>query len=338
MSTHLLCFPLLFARKVESAVDNSPVKIVCIGDSITQANYERFSWRYPLWKKLLDRGYWFDLVGSENKNYGENYERSPKYPEYLGLPFDKDHEGHWGWTADEILNGKPSEMNKKKLPVWLENYTPDIALIHLGTNDVVKNQENSTTVEELKSIISHLRKKNSNVKILLAQIIPCLRCDDEQILEIANLNASIASLGGDDELSTFTSPLIIVDQATGFGPKPELYLYDDVHPNELGEEKMAQKWYDAIVCNFDNLFCQRRASAQKTIYVDKNFHGHSSIKPTGESLLPFRTIGEAINFARCGAYIKIKAGSYPEKLNISKRIKMIGYEGSVFIGKIKLVK
>jgi len=66
----------------------------------------------------------------------------------MGLNFDQDHEGHWGWRTDEILNGR---LAAGSLTEWLDYYTPDVVLIHLGTNDVYQNQSTTSTVEEVKN-------------------------------------------------------------------------------------------------------------------------------------------------------------------------------------------
>src|SRR5262245_54038543 len=71
----------------------APVRIMPLGDSITQADASHDSYRRPLWKSLQSGGYLVDFVGSSSMNH-------------MGGPpvrdFDADHEGHWGWRADEI--------------------------------------------------------------------------------------------------------------------------------------------------------------------------------------------------------------------------------------------
>ena len=77
--------------------------------------------------------------------------------------FDLDHEGHWAWEAGDI---------ERNLSNWLNGYTPDIVLLHAGTNDIDRGQSHSSTISELDSIIDILRNKNPSVVVLLAKIIP----------------------------------------------------------------------------------------------------------------------------------------------------------------------
>jgi lysophospholipase L1-like esterase len=187
--------------------------IVLIGDSITQASSTQLSYRYRLWKRLIDDGATFNFVGSLNVNLSGN----PVWPAYAGRSFDRDHEGHWGWRTDQILG---------QLSGWLAGYTPNIALIHLGTNDVVQSQSASSTIGELGQIIDRLRADNPRVKILLARILPTSGGAAVNA-RINELNALITGLVSSK--NTALSPIRLVDQ-------------NSVHPNATGEEKMAQKW------------------------------------------------------------------------------------------------
>ena len=142
----------------QPGLTGQPIKIMLLGNSITQGDKDHYSYRYNLWFKLNNSslGVNFDFVGSMTTNFNG----SPSFPD---RSFDRDHEGHWGWTADELLDG---------LPDWLMNYTPDIVLIHAGSNDALQSQNTSGTVAELEKIIECIRAANANATILLAKIIP----------------------------------------------------------------------------------------------------------------------------------------------------------------------
>lgn len=196
---------------VAAPVSTGKKRILPLGDSITQGGNGHPSYRRNLAFILQGAGYNVDFVGNERSSFG----------------FDSDHEGHWGWEAGEL---------EQKLSGWLNNYTPDIVLLHAGTNDVSRGQSYSGTIGEIGRIIDTLRKKNSKVVILLAKIIP-MRSKDT-----ADFNQHVESLAASK--NTSNSPVIIVDQYSGYSASSN--NYDNYHPNASGEEKMARKWFNAL--------------------------------------------------------------------------------------------
>lgn len=222
---------------------SAPVRIMALGNSITQSNTANYSYRYNLWKKLLDAGLEVDFVGSHAVNLGGN----PAWPQHNGKNFDPDNEGHWGWSADQILYGNSGEPTAGKLSQWLTGYTPDIVLLHLGTNDMFRNQPVDETLNELREVVKQLRADNASVTILLAKLIPAYeqKVGAQAANNIKLLNERIPALA--QELNTAASQVILVDQYTGFNPTTGADTWDGIHPNASGEEKMAQRWFDAIM-------------------------------------------------------------------------------------------
>jgi len=207
------------------------VEILPLGNSITQSDTNHYSYRYYLWKKLIDDQLINEYVGRETTQANGN----PDWPDYKGQSFDSVHEGHGGYKADKV---------RDRIDYWLTFYTPDIVLLHLGTNDLWWEQSIESTIDELKEIINKLRADNPQVAILLAQILPADSTVRTWWDQVPVLNDSIPSIAVD--LYDSQSPIIIVDQFTDFNPTVGEDTYDGVHPNDIGEEKMAQKWRDAI--------------------------------------------------------------------------------------------
>lgn len=224
MKSFLLGFLVMLALHVSAQT----VRIMPLGNSITHGDEIHYSYRFALWQKLRDAGVSFDFVGSMNTNFGGN----PLFPDPA---FDRDHEGHRGWRADQLLSS---------LPMWLQMYTPDIVLVHAGTNDMFMGNAVAGTVTELKSIIDVLRNDNPEVTILLAKIIGTTAPENARIVE---LNSHIDGIAA--EKNTDQSRVIVVDQFTGFNPATD--AYDGKHPNSAGEEIMAQKWFDALMAILD---------------------------------------------------------------------------------------
>jgi lysophospholipase L1-like esterase len=212
---------VLLTLAIGSAKEQS-VRIMPLGDSITQGFRGHDSFRRGLWLRLKKAGARVDFVGSLKENFG-------------GMPhhtdFDMDHEGHWGWRADQVL---------ARVDNWAAKNVPDIVLLHLGTNDIGGGQDIEETVGEIEEIIMTIRKHNPKVKVLLAQIIPMA---NEAINErIKKFNEQLESLA--ESICTEESPVILVNHFDGFDSQSD--TYDGVHPNEWGADKMADKWYEAL--------------------------------------------------------------------------------------------
>lgn len=220
------------------------INILPLGDSITHAEINRASYRYFLWKKLIDEGIDFDFVGSMNTQLDTYSKGETPQPDYKGKSFDKDHEGHFAWEVNHIWGGRSPNNNtgSGSLGDWMQEYDFDIALVHLGTNDAFMGQDNNQTAFELKAIIEKLREDNPNAVILLAKVIPTAKGEREAaaVDQLASLIPGVA-----EEMTTEDSPVILVDMFDGFDVN-EL-TYDGVHPNEKGEMEMAQRWFDAIM-------------------------------------------------------------------------------------------
>ena len=196
------------------------LRVMPLGDSITQNRAGRTSYRYYLYKAMIANGLNANFVGTQQSNFGG----PPKF-----LDFDLDHQGFWDWRADQLL---------ANIYGWALATRPDYVLIHLGTNDMFQGQSRSSTINELRQIIGNLRLVNSRVRILLAQLIPSSRSN----AEISLLNGDIALLA--NELNTYASPVLLINQNAGFNVGSD--TYDGVHPNDSGDQKMTNKWFAGL--------------------------------------------------------------------------------------------
>jgi hypothetical protein len=217
------------------AISKAPLRILPLGDSITQSRKGRLSYRYYLWVKLKDAGVDFDFVGTLKSNAGGN----PPWPRYEGIPFDSDHEGHDGWRTEHVLEAVAGRGGRG-LQKLLQDDPPDIILIHVGTNDVSYGQDAEESADMLRKAVEILQAYNPDVIILLAKLIPVR--DKWIAAQIAKLNAEIERITL--EADTATSRVILVDQSSGFDPHTD--TRDGVHPTDQGEVKIADKWFEAI--------------------------------------------------------------------------------------------
>lgn len=222
-----LCMLLAGCGTSDDSADNAPTpsattaRIMPLGDSITESAAGMPTYRYFLWHLAKAEGYRIDFVGSMRGAYGG----SP-----ANIDFDMDHEGHWGWRADEVL---------ARLPEWAASASPDIALMHIGHNDVCQGQDMDSTVDELSTLIDVLRAVNPHVGIVLAQNIrSAWICHESMPAFIAKLPALV------DAKTTEESKVVLVDQYTGFDPAT--MTWDGQHPNATGESQMADRWFRGL--------------------------------------------------------------------------------------------
>lgn len=209
------------APSVAAEPAQSVTRIMPLGDSITGSPG---CWRALLWNQLLDGEYVdVDFVGTLP-------------PQGCGLEHDGDNEGHGGYLATNVAN-------EGSLTGWLAATNPDIVLMHFGTNDVWNNLPTETILDAFDTLVAQMRANNPDMRIVVAQLIPmrpqdCSTCADG----VVALNEAIPAWA--ERHSTERSPIVVVDQWTGFGPATD--TYDGVHPNDAGDQKMSDRWYPAL--------------------------------------------------------------------------------------------
>jgi lysophospholipase L1-like esterase len=272
-------------EEIEPQLEPKTLKIMALGNSITQGGETHPSYRYELWKMLVDAELDFEFVGSMDTNWYRNAPdtehgadvASPVMgQEYKGKTFTNKHEGHWGWMTHELLNGKENptsyKRDKGKLRDWLKGYTPDVVLMHLGTNDMIYSKGIDNTLERIELIVNQLRADNNEVVILMAKItpIPATYANVDSTQHFVSLIPQLAS-----KLSTPKSPVIVVDINTGYNPNT--HTYDLLHPNQAGEKFIAKRWFDAIMANKEILYGSVEQQNLKRAFATNLVHTPSVI-------------------------------------------------------------
>jgi hypothetical protein len=218
----------LFKVGFDQVAPAAPVRIMALGDSITSSPG---CWRALLWSRLRNAGYTdHDFVGTQS-------------PQGCGFDYDGEHEGHPGVLVTEVAA-------RGLLPGWLAETDPDVVMMHFGTNDVWSNRPTPAIIEAYSTLVGQMRERNPDVTVLVAQILPmnpagCAECG----ARVSALNAAIPDWAA--SLSTARSPVVVVDQWTGFSTAGD--TYDGVHPNASGDQKIASAWYPPLASVLDAL-------------------------------------------------------------------------------------
>jgi len=195
------------------AESNGGVRVMPLGDSITDGFNVPGGYRINLWQRMAQGGYTVDLVGS-----GFNG------PSGLG---DHDHEGHSGWRIDQL---------DANIVGWLQNYAPRTILLHIGTNDMNQNYDIANAPARLSALIDKIRANAPAVELFVAQITP----ESDPTLA-ARVNAYNAAIPG---IVAQKGPLThLVDMHSAITTAD---LADGVHPNGVGYDKMGARWFSAL--------------------------------------------------------------------------------------------
>lgn len=217
-------------KKIYAAPPLVPVKIMHIGGSITEGLNSGTSYRRYMDAYIRQEGHLVDFIGSRTKHNNNSTIPSTYY-------FDYDHEGHWGanstWFGSNISG-------------LLTANVPDVAVIHMGTEDIVSGTGLDQSIADaaatnLQKIVDALRAKNKKVKIVLAKIIPIK--GKTASVNVMNLRISQFII----QNSNAASPIVVADQFTGFNAGTDLDSAG-VLPNAVGADKMA-KVFSAVLHN-----------------------------------------------------------------------------------------
>ena len=197
-----------------------------------QENDSYESYRYELWKNLIDNNYNFDFIGRE-KDYGT-------YPLYAGLEFDNDHEGSGGFESEDVL------ANIDEILTTIAS--PDIVLLSIGGNDLLDGgNPPSEPIANIVELVGKLQTHNSNITIFLERIAPANNETMTSSLtnKLNDFNSQIVTIA--NSLTSNTSKVIALDMNTNFN---ESYLADDVHYNEAGAKFIADIYFNGIQSEF----------------------------------------------------------------------------------------
>lgn len=233
-------------RIINPDITNLPVKILPLGNSITfdamraefRYSQDRISYRGFLWDSLKSNNYYTDFIGHRLGGYYKFPD-----PENCGIP---------GITAyqlnsllrdgDDLINGiQVTDGN------YLSVYSPDIVLLHIGTNDIT-DPNLGTSSANVENILQWIKTSKPNTWVIVALIIDKVPTIPQVTIfnnNVRNMvNARIAN--GDNILLVNMHDALTYDSLDNTPPYSSGDMFDDTHPNDSGKVKMASVWFSAL--------------------------------------------------------------------------------------------
>ncbi|MEI7435602.1 MAG: GDSL-type esterase/lipase family protein [bacterium] len=223
------------------AKTEGPLRIMCVGDSITAGYTDNPEWDVPfefgyrsaLYTRLTNDGYSVQFVGESPEPWDGRFgkPRSTPSPDLRAIGQDH-HRGYGGWGTDGIL----SDIGK-----WVSADKPDVVLLMIGIND----GGSPAAGTNLDCIVRKIVETTPELCVIVAQITPMIHFSQA----IVDYNTYIR----DRLVPAFQTAGMHVSTVnqyknllTGGLIDPGLFSNGINHPNAVAYDRMAQTWCDAI--------------------------------------------------------------------------------------------
>ena len=256
-----------------AAENEEAVKILSLGDSITDGYWTSGAYRKYMYHDLEQMGYNIDMVGPKGGNSNTFTYNGQS------VSYDDNNAGYSGYAIQEMTTKEHrSGILETIQATWYNGqnmiaaYQPDIVLLQIGTNDILSNYNDGITdrLENLVNVILQDLDADSTVFVsTIPDIDAYTRADwlgsyginawgstqeeKDQLMEtvtgcidtyntsIYNLVLKMQSEGKNVQFADINS---VVDYQTD--------LHDGVHPNEAGYENMGNYWAGLLNDFFQN--------------------------------------------------------------------------------------
>lgn len=260
---------------VQKVSADDTIKIMSVGDSITDGYWEQGGYRKYMYHALAESGINnIDMVGAKGSNE-ESYSNGD-----VSFTYDGNYSGYSGYaiqyiegteTRQGILETMQSETYGDSFNQnMMEAYQPDIVLLQIGTNDVLSAYNDGIT-DRLENLCDYILSYLNEDDTLFVSTIPNIDTEtvydwfwaygneywntskEDFIVKIQNYvdtyNNSIKEMVAKKQSNgikniQFADINSVVDYKTD--------LYDGIHPNEQGYQKMGEYWSDTLKNYIDN--------------------------------------------------------------------------------------
>ena len=226
------------------AAESAPLRLMCLGDSITDGFWMPGGYRNTLCSLITENGLeqQVDFVG---RNWG-------------GSGYDPQHAGYSGYSIDNIAQEDSISGQRTGLSSFAEQLLADcpadLIFLQIGTNDILSQYDLAHFGARLRNLTEIVLDALPENGALCLATLPVMDANDPLYINpyfftpesmdqaVNDCNAQIRSLA--KELADAGKPVYLAE-INRVLTKDD--LYDGVHPNAEGYEKMGRFWYQKML-------------------------------------------------------------------------------------------
>ena len=215
-----------------SAEETKKLRVMPLGDSITDGFTVTGGYRIPLWYMLQEEGIvdGIDFVGPNGW--------------YIDGVCDPDHAGYSGYTIADC----PGRSGIYNFIDWLmTEYPADVVMLQIGTNDILSGYELDAAGDRLELLVDSILTYIPEDGMLFVSTIPYMDAD------VTTYTDAYTAAEMDAAVDDYNAKVRAVVQKKIAEGKPvtqadvnsvltKADLSDGVHPSEDGYRKMAEYW------------------------------------------------------------------------------------------------
>jgi lysophospholipase L1-like esterase len=164
----IIILSIYFIEIIQTKENSSPIKIMCMGDSITSGQKKTGSGSYRkfLYHNLTSRGFNIKMIGARDQGIQKYYNKKTN-EKFL---YQDDNSGYSAYTIRTYKDRKGLlEIIQKNKCLKLN---PDIIILLIGTNNVMDNIDFDITKKDFVSLIDYILDNISSKTTLFIATIP----------------------------------------------------------------------------------------------------------------------------------------------------------------------
>ncbi len=229
--------------QVNSEETTRKIRVMPLGDSITDGYSTLGGYREPLCNKLETNGYAekFDFVG----------------PNWGGNCYDPQHAGYSGYSIEKI--DQADSISGARTGIYdfidwlLDTYPADVVMLQIGTNDILSYYDLDNMGNRLEKLVDYILETLPSDGMLYLATVPCMDANDKLYINeyyftpesmdecIDNYNVEIKRIAAEKQAEGKNIRLADIN-----GVLTKADLFDGVHPSKDGYKLMSDFWYDVL--------------------------------------------------------------------------------------------